>query len=125
MIGSIDMMMSDKITFQLKLFGIKKEYASLKKNMQQKKENGKSEIKTAEVKKISIKKLFSVANSFKVKRIYVNIDTKDYIQNALLFPLFFLLNTKKRQLYINYFGRNEVILVIENNIYRILQAFLK
>ena len=32
MIGSIDMMMSDKITFQLKLFGIKKIkfYANLK-----------------------------------------------------------------------------------------------
>lgn len=125
MIGSIDMMLSDKITFQLKLFGIKKTFAPFDAIRQQKEENTKSEIKTGEIKNISTKKLFSLIRSFKVKRIYVNIDTKDYIQNALLFPLFFLLNTKKRQLSINYFGRNELILVIENNIYRILQAFFK
>lgn len=125
MIGSIDMMLSDKITFQLKLLGIKKTFAPFDAIRQQKEENTKSEIKTGEIKNISTKKLFSLIRSFKVKKIYVNIDTKDYIQNALLFPLFFLLNTKNRQLTINYFGRNELILVIENNIYRILQAFLK
>lgn len=125
MIGSIDMMLSDKITFQLKLFGIKKTFAPFDAIRQQKEENTKSEIKTGEIKNISTKKLFSLIRSFKVKKIYVNIDTKDYIQNALLFPYFFLLNNKKRQFSINYFGQNELILVIKNNMYRILQAFLK
>lgn len=52
----------------------------------------------------------NLLRAVEVKRFYLDIDTDDYVRNALLFPLFSVLRTKKRELSINFQGRQELIL---------------
>ena len=70
-------------------------------------------------------KLRRVLASFHVKQFHLDLDTGDPILNGYLYPVFFFLNGGNRKTSINYFGRNELVIVIENRMYHILYAFIK
>lgn len=70
------------------------------------------------------RKAIRVLRSFQVRAFRVNLDTDDYIQNAYLYPVFYFLSKGRRQLKINYKGETEVVLDINNRLYRILFALL-
>ncbi len=67
---------------------------------------------------------WQILKSFEVKRFYLNLDTDDFVKNSQLFPLFYFLSANNRQLKINYEGRAELVLIIENRLWRMLKAFL-
>ncbi len=58
--------------------------------------------------------------SFKLKILYLNIDTNDVIKNAYLIPVFSNLHRNNIRLNVNYTGDFNLILNVENNIFRML-----
>jgi len=76
--------------------------------------------------KISRKKMIQLLKSFKVKEFSGTIDTDNYIWNAFLYPAFYWLGARKGRFpSINFLGRNEVKLIIENRLVNILYAWMK
>ena len=71
-----------------------------------------------------MRKGMRVLRSFEVKAFRLNLDTDDYVYNSYLFPLFYFLSKGKRQLSINYRGEAELLLIVENRLYRMLIALL-
>lgn len=76
--------------------------------------------------KMPFSNIKAVIRSFKVNTCYVNLDLEDVIWNAKLFPVFFGLRCVTGRFFnINFIGENEIRLEIENNMARILWAFMK
>ncbi len=76
------------------------------------------------IKKNNLKILFRLLKSFRVKKMYVNIDTGDCLMNAKLYPLFAFLNYHKGNFNINFEGRNQMVLSIENRPIHIIKSFI-
>lgn len=72
-----------------------------------------------------LRKIIAVIRSFKVNKFSLQLDTGNMELNGLLFPwlsgVSWLLH---RNVWINFNDRNELILEIENNAFRVLRAFL-
>lgn len=58
--------------------------------------------------------------SFKLKQLYLNIDTDNVITNAYLVPVFSVLHQKNIKLHVNNSGNVEMIVHIQNNIFHML-----
>ncbi|RLD28582.1 MAG: hypothetical protein DRI70_03355 [Bacteroidetes bacterium] len=86
-----------------------------KKSKTKKKKHGK---------RIVVQKIIRVARTFKVKKLVLDIDTGDCIQNAKLFPVFALLNRTKGDFTINFINRNRLALVVKNRPIHILKSFI-
>ena len=91
----------------------------------------KEKKKTIEVKqknkrgKISFRKGIAVFKTFKVNQCYFNLDSGDMPLNGILFPLFFWISRfTGKDFRINFLGENVIRLEIENNMARMLSAFL-
>ena len=88
------------------------------KKVLEKKKDGKSF-------KIKFSKIKAVLSTFKVNTFFVNLDTNDVLLNANLFPVFLGLRIYTgKELYINFIGKNEVKIEIENNMARVILAFI-
>jgi len=75
--------------------------------------------------KISFKKLKAMLRTFKINIFYVNLDFGDVFLNAKLFPIFLGLRLYTRKnLKVNFIGENEIKIEIENNMARIIWAFI-
>ena len=70
------------------------------------------------------KKIVGLLRTFKVKRLFIDIDTGDYILNAKLFPAFAFLNYKIGGTHINFEGRNKVAVRIQNRPIYIISKLL-
>ena len=117
---------NDEPIVQLKSFFWKKEINLLKINPSPNKATQK-ETKPTKQKKSKFnfrKKIKPLLKSFQVRKFFVNIDTNDYVWNAYLFPIFYFLKNKNRQLHINFQGNVEVLLEIQNRPIRILWALI-
>ena len=75
-------------------------------------------------KRIGIKKSIPILKSFKVKKLLIDIDTGDYILNAKLFPLVGFLNYKIGSFNINFEGRNQMVLYMQNRPINIIKLFI-
>ena len=88
----------------------------------------KIEKKSTEKKRLttnSLKKGVRVLKSFKIKQLQAEIDSGDCIFNSKLYPVFALLNFYKgTHLNINFEGKNNVLLYIENRPIRIIKSFI-
>ncbi len=79
--------------------------------------------------KLSVSKPFLRSNlkkilfSFKIKRCRINWDTDDYVWNAYLYPIAFFLFRRTETVTINFEGKRDVELVIENRLIRIIKSF--
>ena len=78
------------------------------------------------VKKTSIefKKILRILNSFKIKKMLLNIDTGDWTLNAKLYPLFYFSNYGKGNFRINFQGRNQLVLHIQNRPIDIIKSYI-
>lgn len=75
--------------------------------------------------KISVRKMLAIVKSFKLSRCRVSADTGDMAMNGILYPwLFWLGRLTKNDVRINFCNDNAIELVIENNFYRLLRAYL-
>jgi hypothetical protein len=68
-------------------------------------------------------KFIKILKSFEIKRLKINWDTDDYILNAYLYPITPFLITENKSFNINFEGKQEVELIIENRLVRILKSF--
>ena len=75
-------------------------------------------------KKFKYKSFVRVLNSFKLKQLVLNMDTGDYILNAKLYPVFLALNYTKGNFNINFEGKNELIVCIQNRPVNIIRSFI-
>jgi hypothetical protein len=72
----------------------------------------------------SLQMMRRVLGSFHITRFRLHLDTGDYVLNAYLFPVFHLLKANQVGDYaINFKGRTDVCVVIENRLARLLRAF--
>ncbi|MBI9041925.1 hypothetical protein [Lutibacter sp.] len=71
-----------------------------------------------------IKWVYSVFRTFKVKKLFLNIDTSDWTLNAKLFPIFYFLNLSKGNFWINYQGKNQLVLHLQNRPIDILKSYI-
>lgn len=72
-----------------------------------------------------LKKVIKVIKSFKIKELFLNIDTGDVIYNAYLYPLFYFLGGHNRSLFVNYSGEVQFKVTIQNRLINMLIAFIK
>ncbi len=73
----------------------------------------------------SLKKGRRVLKSFDVKVCKINFDTDDYYWNALLIPAFQWLNKgSQHRVAINFMGKNDILLIVENRLIKIFYSFL-
>ena len=64
-----------------------------------------------------------ILKSFKIKRCRVNWDTDDYILNAYLYPLTPFIWRPQTSVIINFEGKRDIQLIIENRLGRIIKSF--
>ncbi|GAA4279299.1 hypothetical protein GCM10022259_40240 [Aquimarina mytili] len=100
-------------------------------NLQQARTNKKEEVKKAKKKprrkkskRFSFRKIIKALRTFKVKKMILDIDTGDDIQNAKLYPLFGFMNQYIGRFNINYEGRNQLVVQIYNRPIYIIKSFI-
>ncbi|PHN01706.1 hypothetical protein [Flavilitoribacter nigricans] len=70
--------------------------------------------------------VYRLWRSFHLIRFHWELDTGDYVWNAYLFPLFRVTNPAgQRDWRINFQGRNDLLLIVENRLYRLVYALLR
>ena len=74
--------------------------------------------------KMSFKTASRLLNSFKVKEFVLNIDTGNFILNAKLYPAFAFLNYHIGNISVNFEGRNQMVLYLQNRPIYILKSFI-
>ncbi len=122
----------DDFLFRLHIFFWKPEWSLIKlvtkkteKKEKQKKPKKRNVKKNRQMKFSKWKrKGLRLLKSFKIKALKLNLDTDDYIQNSYLYPVFYFLSGRNRQLSINYEGKVELKFIAENRLYKILNAIL-
>ena len=110
----------------LKIFGWTKIFDPTT-NREEKRTSKKT--KTSQVKKrLPVEKIMkkgkAILYSFKVRYLYLDLDTDDYVLNGLLYPAALMLSRKNATFNINFVGVTKLQLTIENRLGRILFAFL-
>lgn len=67
----------------------------------------------------------AVLRTFKVQRCVLWLDTDDYVQNAWLYPVFGLWNHRRIRVVVNFLGKNDLALLVQNSLGRMVWAALK
>ena len=76
-------------------------------------------------KTIAIPKVLAILRSFKLSKCHITIDTGDMALNGVLYPWFLWIGDwMQRDVQINFYNENKVVLEIENNFYRVLRAYI-
>jgi hypothetical protein len=70
------------------------------------------------------RRAWRVLKSFEVKKLLVEMDTGDYVLNAKLYPVFYLLNMGKGSFSINFNDRNRLALIVQNRPIYILKSII-
>lgn len=108
--------------FEMNFLGIKKKLGW--PNFQKK----KKKVKTSKSKKIQFRfnQIFLILKSFKIKKWLITIDTGDMPLNGKLFPIAYLCKRiTGKSFHINFVGKNELVVTVENNLFGILKAYVK
>lgn len=73
---------------------------------------------------ISFRKFRKLISSFKVEKFSWKLDTGDYYYNGLLYPLAFASGYGQKKVEVNFRGENELELVVENRLFRVIRAII-
>lgn len=82
------------------------------------------EKKVAGKRQIPYRRLLRMLRSFKVKKLRVELDTRDPVLNAKLYPLFALLNFSVGNFGINFMNKNRLVVKIENRPIYLIKSFM-
>jgi hypothetical protein len=63
------------------------------------------------------RKMRRVLRTFRVREFQLEIDTDDFARNAWLFPLVHSIGPLRRSVHVNFLGRNEGVLVVQNRLW--------
>ncbi|MDE3740451.1 hypothetical protein [Maribacter polysaccharolyticus] len=83
-----------------------------------------SKPKVSKGKSFNYNRILRIIRTFKVNRLVLDIDTGNCITNAKLYPLCGLSHLTNGQFNINFQGRNQLILQLDNRPIRIIKAFI-
>ena len=114
------------IRLRLRVFWMQFKFYPLRKS---KKEKKPKEIPKKKKKKVrdripDKRTMLRLMRSFRVKKFDVELDTGDSVLNAKLYPLYAVLPFTNIRFGINFEGRNELALVIENRPIRIIRSYI-
>lgn len=123
--ASIEADKKEIVRLKVKVFFINFKFYPLrrKKNATKSKKIKKYSTKNSST-QIQFRKFIRMLKTFKIKRLFVNIDTGDCISNAKLFPLFTFLNQTKGSFKVNFEGRNQMVLHMQNRPIHIIKSFI-
>lgn len=68
---------------------------------------------------------WKTVETFKLKKLKLDIDTGNVITNAYLIPIFTIFNGSRTQLSVNYMGQTGLHIAYENSLFLILRAVIK
>lgn len=112
------------IYLKLKIAGLQKQIDLIAAKKKEKKPVVKNEKK--KYKKISFQKMLAMIKSFRIKKFYLAVDTGNMQTNGILYPVFTLMRISSgKNITINFLDENKLILQIENNLARIMWAYIK
>ncbi|TAI48435.1 hypothetical protein [Flagellimonas allohymeniacidonis] len=94
------------------------------KKRKKKKEIKKVESKPSKHFPLSYRKAKRLLKSFKLKKIYLDLDTGDFTLNAKLYPVFAFLNHYYGRFHINFQGKNRMVLCLQNRPINIIKVFI-
>jgi hypothetical protein len=115
----------EMLILKLKIFFLRFQFYPLRKNKSatKKKELEKHKSKKQQS-KISLRTALRILKSFKVKRFLLNMDTGDCIYNAKIYPLFVFLNYRIGGFNINFDGKNQLTIYLQNTPLRIIRSII-
>lgn len=113
------------ILIRLKVAFWKKDFYPLHPSKPKKRESPEAEKEKKSRKKgtVPFRRIINVLKSFHIKHFRLEIDTDDYIRNAYLWPAVYGIKPLRRHVSINFDGRNECRLLIQNRIGRMAWAW--
>jgi len=104
--------------FKFSFYPLRKKKTSVKERSENKVAQKKSS------QSFKFRKIITLMKSFKIKRLFVNLDTGDCIRNAQMYPLFAFFNYHGGNFNINFEGRNQMVLHLQNRPIRIIRSFI-
>ncbi|WP_299215347.1 hypothetical protein [uncultured Aquimarina sp.] len=123
--ASIEEDKEEVIRIKLKMLFLNFHFFPLKKIGLVKKKKVKKKSTKKRKNRINIRTGLRLLKSFKVKKMLLDIDTGDCISNAKLYPVFaFLKYYTKGSFNINFDGRNEMALYVQNRPIHIIKSFI-
>ena len=102
----------------LKFYFYPLQYKSKKKKQEKKERQQKRK------RRFGFNKVVRMLRSFQVKRCYLNMDTGNCLTNAKMYPAFALMNYHLGGFHINFEGRNQLVLEVQNRPIRLLKSFI-
>jgi len=113
------------LIIRIKTLVYKKDFSPLKYKKKEKKEKkGMQKSESKKSGRITFQKMKRMLQSFTIRAFYLNLDTDNYIINGYLYPFFHFVDYPNKSMKINYVGKNDVQLIVENRLYKIINAYL-
>jgi len=124
-VASVRLYLSESSLFaDLRCTGWHKSIDLLAPGKKRKKAGGKSPRQGS--RRPSFGKIWAVLRSFRVNKLSVRLDTGNMQLNGVLYPLFLWLHRQtRRDLGINFLNENEIIIEIENTVFRMLRVYIR
>jgi len=111
------------VRIRLRVLFLNFSFYPLKKSTTKKKKESTS-VQTKKRKSIGFNKAIRIIKSFKVKKFWLNIDTGNCISNAKLYPAFAFLNYRVGGFHINFEGKNQLVLQLQNRPIYFIKSFI-
>ena len=115
---------TELIQIKFKMFFINFNFYPLRKSWKKKKKPESKKITPHKSKRIGIKKIMRIAKTFTIEELFIDVDTGNCITNAKLFPPFALMNSYGGHFKVNFEGRNQLLLKVQNQPIRIIKSFI-
>jgi len=114
------------ICVKLNIIGYQRHLFPLQMQVKKKAKHRKPKSRRTKAKELqgNFNKGLKILKSFKVREFLIDIDTGDCIYNAKLYPVAALLNYRFGGCHVNFQGRNQLVLRIENRPIYILRSFI-
>lgn len=122
--ASLEAHKEELIRIKLRVFFLKFYFFPLKNIGSKKKPKLITKKKIERSKRFDFQTAVRVLKSFRVKKLFIDIDTGDCILNAKLYPFVALLKYYSGNININFQGRNQLILCIQNRPINIIRSFI-
>ncbi len=73
---------------------------------------------------MSLKRAIRLLKSFTLEKLFINIDTGNYVTNAKLYALYGVLNYKREYFQINFQGKNQLAITLKNRPINLIKSFI-
>lgn len=121
--ASIEGDKEELVRVRLKVLFLNFSFYPLRKS-NSKETNSKREDVKKRRKKLGFRRGLRLLKTFRVKQFLLNVDTGNCVSNAKLYPLFIFLNYRTGGFNINFEGRNQLVLQMQNRPIYLIRSFI-